>query len=124
MPPFVSRVFWIAAIYGFIAILPQFFLEAKTGRDFPPPITHPEFFYSFLGVALAWQLAFVLIARDPIRYRPMMIPGLLEKVAFGLSGVILFLLGRAAWMPLAAGIVDLVFAVCMFLAYTKTPPRA
>lgn len=123
MPPFVSRVFWIAAIYGIALIPPQFFLEAKTGRDFPPAITHPEFYYAFLGVALAWQFAFVLIARDPIRYRPMMIPGLLEKVAFGLSGVILFALGRAAWMPLAAGIVDLVFAALMFVAYSKTPQR-
>lgn len=123
MPPFVSRVFWIAAIYGIVLIPPQFFLEAKTGRDFPPAITHPEFYYAFLGVALAWQFAFVLIARDPIRYRPMMIPGLLEKVAFGSSGVILFLLGRAAWMPLAAGIVDLVFAALMFVAYSKTPQR-
>ncbi|MBS0657968.1 MAG: hypothetical protein JSR82_06945 [Verrucomicrobia bacterium] len=123
MPPFVSRVFWTAAIYGLVLIPPQFFLEAKTGRDFPPAITHPEFYYSFLGVALAWQFAFVLIARDPIRYRPMMIPGLLEKVGFGLSGVILFCLGRAAWLPLAAGIIDLVFASLMFVAYTKTPPR-
>lgn len=123
MPPFVSRVFWIAAIYGIVLIPPQFFLETKTGLDFPPAITHPEFYYSFLGVALAWQFAFVLIARDPIRYRPMMIPGLLEKVAFGLSGVILYLGGRAAWLPLAAGLVDLVFAGCMAWAYLRTPKR-
>ncbi len=123
MSPFVSRVFWIAALYGILAIPPQFFLEAKTGRDFPPAITHPEFFYAFLGVAFAWQLAFVLIARDPVRYRPMMIPGLLEKVAFGAAAVVLFSLGRCGWMPLAAGCVDLLFALLMFLAWQRTPRR-
>ncbi len=123
MSPFISRVYWIAALYGFIGIIPQFFLEGKTGRDFPPAITHPEFFYGFLGVALAWQFAFVLIARDPVRYRPIMVPGILEKVGFGAGGVILFLLGRAAWMPLAAGIVDLLFAAAMFVAYQRTPRR-
>jgi hypothetical protein len=124
MTAFASRVFWIAALYGFVAILPQFFLEEKTGRDFPPAITHPEFFYAFLGVAFAWQIAFVLIARDPIRFRPMMIPSALEKIAFGVTGVSLYMTGRAGWMPLAAGIIDLVFSSFFFIAYGKTPKKA
>jgi hypothetical protein len=117
MTAFASRVFWIAALYGFVGLLPQFFLEEKTGRDFPPAITHPEFYYAFLGVALAWQIAFVLIARDPIRFRPMMI-------AFGVTGVALYTTGRAGWMPLAAGVIDLVFSSFFFVAYGKTPKKA
>lgn len=124
MTAFASRIFWIAALYGFIAIIPQFFLEDKTGRDFPPAITHPEFFYGFLGVALAWQVAFVLIARDPIRYRLMMIPSAMEKLAFGIAAVMLYATGRAGWMPLAAGIVDLVFSSLFLIAYGKTPKKA
>ncbi len=124
MTAFASRVFWIAALYGLIALVPQFFLEDKTGRDFPPAITHPEFFYAFLGVALAWQLAFVLIARDPIRFRPMMIPSALEKIAFGITGVSLYLTGRAGWLVLAAAIIDLVFSSTFFIAYGKTPKKA
>ena len=124
MTAFASRIFWIAALYGFVAIIPQFFLEDKTGRDFPPAITHPEFFYGFLGVAFAWQVAFVLIARDPIRYRPMMIPSAMEKIAFGIAGVMLYATGRAGWMPLAAGVVDLIFSSLFFIAYGKTPKKA
>jgi hypothetical protein len=124
MTAFASRVFWVAALYGFVAILPQFFLEDRTGRDFPPAITHPEFFYAFLGVAFAWQIAFVLIARDPIRFRPMMIPSALEKIAFGVTGVSLYMTGRAGWMPLAACIIDLVFSSFFFIAYGKTPKKA
>ena len=124
MTAFASRIFWVAALYGFVAISPQFFLEDKTGRDFPPAITHPEFFYGFLGVAFAWQVAFVLIARDPIRYRPMMIPSAMEKIAFGIAGVMLYATGRAGWMPLAAGVVDLIFSSLFFIAYGKTPKKA
>ncbi len=124
MTAFASRIFWIAALYGFVAIIPQFFLEDKTGRDFPPAITHPEFFYGFLGVAFAWQVAFVLIARDPIRYRPMMIPSAMEKIAFGIAGVLLYATGRAGWMPLSAGVVDLIFSSLFLIAYGKTPKKA
>ena len=124
MVSFASRVFWIAALYGFVAIIPQFFLEEKIGRDFPPAITHPEFFYAFLGVVFAWQIAFVLIARDPIRFRPIMIPSALEKIAFGVTAIALYLTGRAGWMPLAAGIIDLVFSSFMLIAYGKTPRKA
>ena len=53
---FAKRVFFIAAVLGVIVLAPQYFMEAKVGRDFPPPITHPEHFYGFIGVALAWQM--------------------------------------------------------------------
>ena len=59
------RLFLIAGIYGLAVILPQYFLEARVGRDYPPAITHPEYFYGFLGVAAAWQVAFLVIATDP-----------------------------------------------------------
>ena len=57
---FSARVFFGAGIYGVVTLLPQIFLEAKLGRDFPPPLNHPEHFYGFIGVALAWQLVFLL----------------------------------------------------------------
>jgi hypothetical protein len=39
---FAKRVFLIAGVYGVLVLAPQYFLEARIGRDFPPPITHPE----------------------------------------------------------------------------------
>jgi hypothetical protein len=44
-------------------------------RNDPPAITHPGFYYGFVSVGLAWQVAFFVIARDPVRFRLMMIPG-------------------------------------------------
>src|SRR5215211_2629811 len=76
---FARIVFLIAGIYGLIVLVPQFFLERRIGEDTPPPITHPEFFYGFICVAIAWQVLFLILSRDPVRYRPMMIPAMLEK---------------------------------------------
>jgi len=40
-------------------------------------------------VAVSWQVAF-LIAQDPARYRPLMIPAVLEKATFGIAVLVLF----------------------------------
>jgi hypothetical protein len=120
---FARRVFTGAAVYGLLALLPQYFLEARLNRDFPPAITHPEHFYGFVGIAVAWQVAFLVIARDPMRYRALMPVAVLEKLAFGGAAIVLFALGRIAWPVLAVGIVDLVLAT-LFLAAWRATPRA
>ncbi len=65
---FSKTVFMIAGIYGIIVILPGYFTEGRFSAQFPPAITHPEFYYGFYGVALAWQVAFLVIATDPVRF--------------------------------------------------------
>jgi hypothetical protein len=120
---FARRLFLIAGVYGLIVLLPQYFLEAKTGRDFPPPITHPEYYYGFIGVALAWQVLFLIISRDPVRYRAMMIPSVLEKATFGIAAVILFLKGRVTSLMLGFGIIDLILGALFVAAYAKTQEK-
>lgn len=119
-----SRIFLAAALYGIAVLAPQYFLEAKVGRDFPPPITHPEHFYGFLGVALAWQLAFLLIARDPVRYRLFMLPAIAEKLAFGIAAPVLFLLGRAPAPVAFFGGVDFLLAALFLAAFRATRAAA
>lgn len=120
---FARRVFLIAGIYGLLVLPPHYFLEGQIGRDHPPAITHAEFFYGFTGVALAWQIAFLIISRDPVRYRLMMIPGMLEKAAFGVAALVLYAQGRLPQIMLAAGILDLVFGVLFIVAFVKTPKQ-
>jgi hypothetical protein len=117
---FARRLFLIAGLYGLVVLLPQYFLEGKTGRDFPPPITHPEYYYGFIGVAVAWQVLFLIISRDPVRYRAMMIPSVLEKATFGVAAVILFLTGRVTSLMLGFGIIDLTLGALFVAAYAKT----
>ena len=64
---FARWIFLVAGIFGVLLVLPMYLLEAQIGRDLPPAITHPEYYYGFLGVALACQLLFLIVARDPHR---------------------------------------------------------
>jgi hypothetical protein len=114
---FSSRVFLVAGIYGVVVLLPQYFLEGKFARDFPPPLTHPEHFYGFVGVALAWQFVFLLIARDVQRYRLLVLPAILEKLSFGAAALVLFAQDRVVGFVAGAGIIDLLFAVFFVLAF-------
>jgi hypothetical protein len=111
----------IAGIYGILALLPQYFMEEKNGRDFPPAITHPEYYYGFIGVALAWQIAFLIIAKNPQKYRLLMIPAILEKVSFAAPAIVLFLSERLSTVMLGAGLIDLILGVLFVIAYLRTP---
>ena len=113
----------MAAVYGLLVLLPQYFLEGRYGRHFPPPVGHPEHYYGFVGLAVVWQVAFLLIARDPVRYRPMMIVAVLEKLSFGLAVPVLYLAGRVAPLVLAPAFIDLLLGVLFAAAYLKTPAR-
>lgn len=121
---FARRAFRGAAIYGILVLVPQYFLEARIGVDSPPPITHPEYFYGFVGLALVWQFAFWLIGADPQRYRPLMPIAVLEKASFGIAALVLFQLGRIPSTMLAAGVLDLALGVLFVLAWQRTPGRA
>jgi hypothetical protein len=120
---FAKRVFLIAGIYGLIVVLPLYFLEEKTGRDYPPPITHPEYYYGFIGVTAAWQILYLLISTDPIRYRPLMIPPMLAKSSFVVAVVILFLQGRVASTMVGASMIDLLLVILFFVSYLRTPKQ-
>jgi len=120
---FARRVFTIAGIYGLIALLPNYFLEGRIGRDYPPPITHPEYFYGFVGVALAWQLVFLAVGRDPVRLRAVMLPAVLEKLAFAVPSIMLYLKGRMATPPLIFAGIDLLLGFLFLVAYLRTPTR-
>jgi hypothetical protein len=121
---FARRVFMVAGIYGLIVLLPQYFMEAQIGRDHPPPITHPEHFYGFIGVALAWQVVFLIIATDVRRYRLLMLPAILEKLAFFVPTTILFVAGRVAPAVLAVSGVDAVLGTLFLIAFLRTGPNS
>jgi hypothetical protein len=118
---FAKRVYLIAAIYGILVLAPQYFLIEKNGNDFPPPITHPEYYYGFVGLALVWQIAFLIIRRDPVRFRPIMPVTILEKVSFGVPAIVLYAQGRLSPSLLAAGLLDLLLGALFAVAYIKTP---
>jgi len=117
---FARVTFLVAGIYGLIGLTPLYFLEGMIGRQTPPPITHAESYYGFIGTALAWQFVFLVIARDPVRYRLLMLPSILEKIAYGIPVLVLYLQHRIAAASVAISIVDWSFAVLFALSYACT----
>jgi hypothetical protein len=117
---FAKVVFLVAGIQGLLVLSPMYFLEGKIGRDTPPAITHPENFYGFVGVALAWQVLFLVLSTDPVRYRPMILPAILEKVTWGTALLVLLWQGRLALSTFAIGSVDWIFAFLFLAAYFTT----
>jgi hypothetical protein len=117
---FAKIVFVIAGIYGFLILTPIYFMENKIGQDTPPAITHPEYFYGFLGVGLAWQVLFLALSRDPVRYRSMILPSILEKVSWGIALIVLYSQRRLPLSAFAIGSVDWIFALLFLAAYFTT----
>jgi hypothetical protein len=121
---FAKIVFRIAGIWGLFVLTPLYFMFDLIGRNDPPPITHPGFFYGFVGVALAWQIVFMFIATDPVRYRPLMIPSVLEKVSWGAAVIVLVLQQRMHKSDLVFVVTDLILGLLFVIAYFKTPVLA
>jgi hypothetical protein len=117
---FSRIVFWIAGIWGVLVLTPLYFIFDMIGRNDPPPITHPAFYYGFVCVGLAFQIIFIVIARNPVRLRPMMIPSVLEKFGYGATLLVLYLQNRLHPQDLALGGIDLLIGVLFLAAFFRT----
>jgi hypothetical protein len=117
---FAKVVFWIAAIWGVMVLTPLYFMFDLIGRQDPPPITHPAFFYGFVGAGLVWQMVFFVIAADPARHRPLMILSVLEKVSYVTPVVILVFQCRMRPSDLFFAGSDSLLGVLFIVAYFKT----
>ena len=69
---------------------------------------------------MAWQIAFLMIGSDPVRFRPLMIPSMIEKFGFVLIAAVLY--ARAAISPAdaSAAVPDLLLGVLFVAAFART----
>ena len=112
---FAKVVFWVAGIWGLVVIAPLYFMFDLIGKQDPPAITHPGFYYGFVGCALAWQIAFLIIGTNPVRWRPMMIRSVGEKFTFGVAVVVMQ--GRTNRRDLMFAATDLTLGVLFVVAF-------
>ena len=105
-------------------MMPLYFLFDLVGRQYPPPITHADFYYGFVSITLAWQVAFLVIATDPRRFRPMMVAAILEKFGYMTTLATLYAQGRLQFGQLAVVSPDLVLALLFLVAFFKTAERS
>jgi hypothetical protein len=119
---FARYVFRSAGIWGLAIVTPLYFLYDTVGREYPPPVTHPDFYYGFASVTLAWQVAFLLIATDPMRFRPIMIAAILEKFGYLATLSTLYIQGRVQFGQLAVVSPDAILGILFIAAFIKTSP--
>ena len=116
---FSSIVFLAAGIYGLVVLVPGFFGETIMAEKMPPAITHPEFYYGFFGVAVAWQVAFLIISRDPQRFWPIIPAAILEKLAFCVACAVLLALGRIPLIVALGGAGDFILGTLFTISYFR-----
>jgi hypothetical protein len=117
---FARIVFIVAGIWGIAVLTPLYWLVDVTGRHYAPPTDYPHFVYGFFSVAMAWQIAFLVIGSNPARFRPLMIPGMLEKFSFVVTLAVLFLQRRISWPDAQAAVPDLLLCVLFVVAFSRT----
>jgi hypothetical protein len=113
--------FMLAGIYGLLVLSPFLFLERRVAEANPGGLTHPEYYYGFLGGALVMQLVYLTIGRDPLRFRPLMPICALAKLAFFVPVLILWLQGRIPALTLDFASIDAVLAAAFIHAWRVTP---
>ena len=117
---FAKAVFFGASVFGVLLLTPLYFLFDLAGRVYPPPMTHPQFYYGFVGVALVWQSVYFTIGTDPVRFRPMMILSVLAKGSYVGALLVLYLQNRILLAEAATGLPDALLMVLFLAAYSKT----
>jgi hypothetical protein len=121
-PRFARVVFTIAGVWGLLIMTPLYFTFDAVGRAYPPPITHPDLYYGFIGVTLAWQIAFLVIGTNPVRYRTIMLAAVLEKALYVGAIVALYLQGHMPPGQTAAiSVPDGALGLLFVAAFLKTP---
>jgi hypothetical protein len=117
---FAKFVFIGAGVWGIAVLTPLYWLLDVTGRHYPPPTDYPQFFYGFLSVAMAWQIAFLIIGSNPMRFRWLMIPGIIEKLGYVSTLIVLYSQGRIPTIDAQPAPPDLLLGILFIVAFVKT----
>ena len=112
--------FRIAGIWGVLVLTPMFFLLDFVNRQAPPAITHADYYYGFVAIALVFQLVFFIISTDPARFRAMMIPSVLEKLSYTTIMLLFYMQRRVDGRMLFFGVADGMFGLLFLLAFFNT----
>src|SRR4029079_487528 len=117
---FARIVFIAGGVWGIAALVPFYWLVDITGRHYAAPTDYPQFFWGFFSVALTWQFAFLLIGSNPVRFRPLMLPAIVEKCGFIVTLGVLFGRGRIPGADAVAAILESVVDLLFIAALVAT----
>jgi hypothetical protein len=114
-------IFKGAGYYGIIVMLVLLLAPAQVLGE--PTVVHPEYYFGFVTVGMAWQIAFLVVGSDPVRFRPMMLVCVCEKF-FYISLLFYFILTHRAPTRMVPAVVLDGSLGCLFIyAWRVTPSR-
>ena len=120
---FARIVFLVAGVWGVLVMSSMFFLFDIVNQKYPPPITHPDFYFGFVSITFAWQIVFLVIATDPFRYRPVMAAALVEKFGYIATLSVLYAQQRISFGQFAVIAPDVILGSLFIAAFVKTGGR-
>jgi len=71
-------------------------------------------------VTTAWQIAFLLIGSNPVRFRPLMLPSIVEKLGYVVAVAVLHQRGLISTTEAMTAAPDVVLGVLFIAAFVKT----
>src|SRR5215813_6586786 len=89
---FARMVFAIGAGFGVVATLRLYFVQGT------------YLFYGLIAAVAAWQVVCFMISWDPLRFRPLMIPAVLEKLLWTITLATFYLHGELKTGEFAGGV--------------------
>ena len=101
-------------------LTPLYWLVDITGRHYVPPTDSPQFFYGFLSVAMVWQIAFLVIGSNPVRFRTLMILAVLEKLGYVGTLAVMYLQARIPAIDAQPIVPDLLLGILFIVAFFTT----
>ncbi len=75
-------------------------------------------------MTLAWQIAFIMIGRDPVRYRLIMLAAIVEKFSYFSGTFALYMQARAPQQILVSATIDLVLGILFVVSFIMTRESA
>ena len=72
---------------------------------------------------MAWQVAFLLIGRDPVRFRPLMIAAVIEKLGYVSMLIVMRAQSRISALDAQPAWPDLALGLCFIAAFVKARPE-
>ena len=117
----LARIIFIGAgIWGIAVLTPLYWLVDISGRHYVPPHDYPQFFYGFIAVAIAWQIAFLIIGSNPARFRLVMIPAAIEKLGYVSTLILMYGRSRVSAIDVQPAIPDGLLGLLFIVAFWAT----
>ena len=114
-------IFLAAGVLGLVPLAPIFYELARGGQDMlPDGGSMGLFIYIFLALYTFWQIFYLILAANPMRFRPMIILAFFVCAVTPFNTLWLYFYGMVVWQGII--IVSLAFAL-LFLGSFWMPGR-